>query len=386
MTALLRCFRATLRQIAREREVFTVLVGATVIYGLFYPTPYLRQVLRKVPVMVVDRDQTPLSRQIARWLDVSEGVAIRGRTNDLDAAQDAVRAGSAGGVVLIPKDFQKKVLRGEPAYVGAYADASYLLVYRTVTGAVNGVVGALSAGVTVRHLQAGGASYAEAVTRRQPVAVAGWPLFNPIAGYATFIVPAVFILILQQTMLIGIGTLRVAERHTHTDAAEPIWAVLGGKVAALTLIYLVHAAYLFVVVFRIYGLPMRASPGAVVAFLVPFIAATTLLALVVAELFARPETSTIALVATSIPALFLSGASFPVDAQATWVRALSVVLPSTFGIRGFLQLGEMGAQLGEAWRSWGALCLQVAIYGGGAWLVIRRRRSTAKGSYERRQP
>ncbi len=368
MTALLRCFRATLRQIAREREAFTVLVGATVIYGLFYPTPYLRQVLRKVPVVVVDRDQTRLSRQIARWLDASEGVAIRGRTNDLDAAQDAVRAGSAGGVVLIPKDFQKKVLRGEPAYVGAYADASYLLVYRTVTGAVNGVVGTLSAGVTVRHLQAGGASYAEAVTRRQPVAVAGWP------GYATFIVPAVFILILQQTMLIGIGTLRVAERHTHTDAAEPIWAVLGGKVAALTLIYLVHAAYLFVVVFRIYGLPMRASPGAVVAFLVPFIAATTLLALVVAELFERPETSTIALVATSIPALFVSGASFPVDAQATWVRALSVVLPSTFGIRGFLQLGEMGAQLGEVWRSWGALWLQVAVYGGGAWLVIRRRR------------
>ncbi len=374
MTALVRCFRATLRQIAREREAFTVLVGAAVIYGLVYPTPYLRQLLRKVPVMVVDRDQTRLSRQIGRWLDASEGITISARTNDLDAAQDAVRAGTAGGVVLIPKDFQRQVLRGEPAYVGTYADASYLLVYRTVTGAVTGVAGSLSAGVSVRRLQAGGASYAEAVKRRQPVAVAGWPLFNPSAGYATFIVPAVFILILQQTMLIGIGTLRVAERHTRADTTEPIWAVLGGKVAALTLIYLLHAAFLFVVVFRMYGLPMRATPGAVVAFLVPFIAATTLLALIIAELFERPETSTIALVATSIPALFLSGASFPVDAQATWVRALSVVLPSTFGIRGFLQLGAMGAQLGEAWRSWGALCLQVAVYGGGAWFVIRRRR------------
>ena len=356
-----------------------MLVGATVIYGLFYPTPYLRQVLRKVPVVVVDRDQTRLSRQLARWLNASEGVTIGTRTNDLDAARDAVRAGTAGGVVLIPKDFQRKVLRGEPAYVGTYADASYLLVYRTVTGAVNGVAGTLSAGVSVRRLQAGGATYAEAVTRRQPVAVAGWPLFNPMAGYATFIVPAVFILILQQTMLIGIGTVRVAERHTRADAAEPIWAVLAGKVAALTLIYLLHAAYLFVVVFRIYGLPMRASLGAVVAFLVPFIAATTLLGLIIAELFERPETSTIALVATSIPALFLSGASFPVDAQATWVRALSVVVPSTFGIRGFVQLSEMGANLGEAWRSWGALCLQVVVYGAGAWLAIRWRRSIATG-------
>lgn len=375
MRALVRTFAATLRQIAREREVFSVLVGATLIYGLFYPTPYLRQVLRDVPVIVIDRDQTPLSRQLVRWLDASEGIAIRARTNDLDAAQEAVRAGTAGGIVLIPKDFERMVLRAEPAYVGAYADASYQLVYSTVIRAINGVAGTLSAGVAVRRLQAGGAGYLEAVARRQPVALAGWPLFNPLAGYATFIVPAVFILILQQTMLIGIGTLRVAERHTAADAAEPIWAVLGGKVAALTAIYLLQAAFLFVVVFRIYGLPMRASPGAVVAFLIPFIAAATFLALIIAELFERPETSTMALVATSIPALFMSGAAFPVEAQAAWVRGLSVVLPSTFGIRGFLQLGEMGATLGETWRSWGALWVQVVVYGAGAWLVIRRHRA-----------
>src|SRR3989442_14712594 len=94
MTALVRCFRATLRQITREREVFTVLVGATVIYGLFYPTPYLRQLLRKVPVIVVDRDRTPLSRQIARWLDASEGVAIGGRA---EARPPGHAGGGAGG-------------------------------------------------------------------------------------------------------------------------------------------------------------------------------------------------------------------------------------------------------------------------------------------------
>src|SRR3989442_12350549 len=120
MTALLRCFRATLRQIAREREIFTVLVGATVIYGLFYPTPYLRQVLRKVPVVVVDRDQTRLSRQLARWLNASEGVTIGGRTNDLDAPRDAVGAGIAGGAVLIPQSFPRRGRGGGPREWGAH--------------------------------------------------------------------------------------------------------------------------------------------------------------------------------------------------------------------------------------------------------------------------
>lgn len=375
MSALIRTCVATLRQIARQRELLSVLVGATIIYGLFYPTPYLRQLLRNVPVIVIDRDQTALSRRFVRWLDASEGIAVRALTNDLDAAQDAVRAGAAGAVILIPKDFERGVLRGEPTYVGAFADASYQLVYSTAIRAINGVAGTLSAGVAVRRLQAGGAGYAQAVNRRQPVALAGWPLFNPLSGYATFVVPAVFILILQQTMLIGIGTLRVAERHTAADAAEPIWAVLGGKVAALGAIYLLLAAYLFVVVFRIYGLPMRASPGAVAAFLLPFIAAAALFGLIIAELFERSETSTMALVATGIPALLMSGVSFPPEAQAAWVQGLAVVLPSTFGIRGFVQLAEMGATLGETWRSWGALWLQVGVYGAGAWLVIRRRRA-----------
>src|SRR3989442_14216822 len=114
MTALVRCFRATLRQITREREVFTVLVGATVIYGLFYPTPYLRQLLRKVPVIVVDRDRTPLSRQIARWLDASEGVAIGGGGNEFHPPPEGGGRGGAGGGPALPTGFPD---RGAPGRV-----------------------------------------------------------------------------------------------------------------------------------------------------------------------------------------------------------------------------------------------------------------------------
>jgi ABC-2 type transport system permease protein len=72
MSALLRCFRQTLRGIFRQKETLTLLVGASVLYAFFYPTPYLNQVLRDLPVVVVDRDHTALSRQLSRWLDASE--------------------------------------------------------------------------------------------------------------------------------------------------------------------------------------------------------------------------------------------------------------------------------------------------------------------------
>ena len=118
-----------------------------------------------------------------------------------------------GGVVLIPEDFERHVLRREPSTVTAYADGSYLLVRSTVTSTVNAV--AATFGATITH-------------RPPPLSLASWPLFNPLGAYATFLVPAVLILVLQQTLLIGMGTLRVAQRHSPASDAGPVWASLGG--------------------------------------------------------------------------------------------------------------------------------------------------------------
>ncbi len=359
MKALGRAAARTLRTIAKKQEMLSLVVVASAFYALFYPTPYLHQVLRDEPVLVVDRDHTPMSRRFTRWLDATEGVAVTGRTADLEAAQAAVRAGKAAGAVLIPVDFERHVLRHEPATLTTYADGSYLLVRSTVAGSVSAVAAALGAGNAKRHV---------------PVRLASWPLFNPLGGYATFVVPAVFILVLQQTLLIGMGTLRVIDRHQPVGNPEPVWATLGGIAVVMLGLYLLQAAFMFLVVFRLYGLPLHADLGTTAAFLVPFITSSTLLGLAIGELFERPESSTVALVLTSVPALFLSGISFPADTQAAWVRTIALALPTTFGIRGFVQVGEMGATLSEAWRSWGALWIQTLLYGlVAAWLLERRR-------------
>jgi ABC-2 type transport system permease protein len=363
MNALVRAALRTLHTIGHDKGMVALLGVASVFYSLFYPTPYLHQVLRDVPVIVVDRDHTSMSRTFARWLDASEGVSVAGRSADLEAAQGAVRAGKAGGVVLIPVDFERHVLLHEPSPVTAYVDGSFLLVRSTVSSTVNTV--AATFGATIAH-------------RRPPLTLASWPLFNPLGAYATFLVPAVLILVLQQTLLIGMGTLRVAQRHSPARDDGPVWATLGGVVLALLLIYLVQATLMYLVAFRWYGLPFRAELPVAAVFLLPFITATVLLGLVIGEFFERPESSTVALALTSVPALFLSGISFPVENQATWVRAIALALPTTFGIRGFVQIGEMGATLGETGKAWGALWVQTVIYGlAAAYLMRRQRRSQA---------
>src|SRR5262245_14671026 len=102
MSPLIRSFLTTLRGIVGPKATLLLLLGANLLYALFYPSPYLKQILRDLPVVVVDRDHTALSRQFARWLDASEAAAVTSRSNDLRAAQDSVRAGAAGAVLLIP--------------------------------------------------------------------------------------------------------------------------------------------------------------------------------------------------------------------------------------------------------------------------------------------
>lgn len=370
----------------REKSTVLVLFGASVLYALFYPSPYAHQIVRDVPVVVVDQDHSSLSRQLVRWLDASEGVRIAERSNDLALAQDRVRAGSAGGVILIPQDFERNVLRREPAYVETYADASYLVIQGTVSRAVNSVVATLSTGVSVRRTQGAGFTADAALKRARPAAFVSWPLFNPVAGYGTFVVPAVFVLILQQTLLIGIGALRVVERHDAIPRDEPLWAILGGKVVATSLIYTVHAVIMFGIVFRLYGFPMRAEWLDLVLFLVPFFCSVTLFGIVIAECFDRPESSTIALGATGVPALFLSGVSFPTEVQPQWLQHLAMALPSTFGIRGFLQLAEMGAGFEQTLRAWAGLCAQTVAYGAMAWVILRYRTRSVSGGGNFVQP
>src|SRR4051812_42273705 len=126
MSTLLRCFRQTLRDIFRQKETITLLVGASVLFSFFYPTPYLNQVLRDLPVVVVDQDHTALSRQLTRWLDASEAARVSARSSNLSAAQDSVRAGVAGGGVLPPPGFSRPVMRAGAAHAGADRRASDL--------------------------------------------------------------------------------------------------------------------------------------------------------------------------------------------------------------------------------------------------------------------
>jgi ABC-2 type transport system permease protein len=349
-------FAAEYRRALAERGAFGLMVLAPVIYGALYPQPYLGQIVRAIPIAVVDDDSSEVSRQLIQALNAHEAVRVVARPSSLAEAQAALARREVFGIVDIPAGTERDVMAGRKARVAAYVDSVYFLLYnRTVQGILESS-GAVTADILSGEVRPDGSLYRDALARSSPVDVLSQPLFNPTGGYASYVVPAAFLLILQQTLFMGVATLGATRRRTIT-----ILAVLGKGLAHL-LLALPGAALFLVVLPRVYGFSASTHLGALLALVLPFILSISFLGQFVSTWFKHRETAVLLFIATSLPLFFLVGVSWPVEAIPPWLRAVSFAFPSTSAIDALVRVNQMDATLADAAMDWARLWILAALY------------------------
>src|SRR5215471_14856759 len=151
-----------------------------------------------------------------------------------------------------------------------------------------------------------------ALASRSPAEVLLQPIFNPVGGYASFIVPAAFVLLLQQMLLIGASMLTVVALTQPGGGAFA--TVLGRGIAHLT-IYLPALALYFIVLPRVYGFSTLGHPLQLFALASLFTLATSFMGQAAGAWFKHPETPTLIFLGTSLPQLFVTGFSWPREAM-----------------------------------------------------------------------
>ena len=349
MSAILTALRAELRGIFADRQVRLIVLAALVIYALVYPYPYRAELLRDVPVVLVDLDRSTSSAELARRVTASEAVTLSHHAPDMIAATRLVQERRAYGVLLIPEGFERALLRGSQSPVALYADASYFLMYQRVMQGAAVPLREMGAEVEMGRLIGKDTAPDVALAQVSPAEQVEVPLFNPAAGYATYVLPAAFVLILQQTMLMGLAL--VATRRGQGDG-HPVWRLLGRMGAWIALYALLLPLYLIVLP-ALYGLPNLGNVAAVLMLGLPFVLATGLLAQCVAALFRRGEVVQVVLLAVGLPFFFLSGFAWPVEAIPPHLNWIAQIIPSTATIDGVVRVSQMGATVPEiAHRLW----------------------------------
>lgn len=352
MSALATAFRAELRAILGDRQVRMIVLLALVIYALIYPLPYRAELLRDVPVVLVDQDRSTASADLARRVDASEAVALAYAALDMAEATRLVHQRRAYGVMLIPDGFERALLRGDQSPVALYADASYFLMYQRVMQGAAVPLRQMGAEIEAGRLIAQGTPRAVAAAQVSPANQIEVPLFNPAAGYATYVLPAAFVLILQQTMMMG---LALAATRRGPLPGRPVWRLLG-QAGAWLAIYLGLLPIYLIVLPVLYGLPILGGPGSLIMLGLPFLLAAGFLAQLVAALFRRAEVVQVVLLAMGLPFFFLSGFAWPVEAIPAHLNALAQLIPSTAAIDGLVRVTQMGASLPQIapilWHLW----------------------------------
>lgn len=204
---LLIVMRNEYRTIFTDAGVLLILVLAIFIYATLYSSAYGAQVLRNVPIGVVDECRTPTSRSLIDLFNAGPNTYVAYEPTDMEAARRLFFDRKIYGIVYIPSDYERHLLGGEQANVAIYVDASYFLMYRQVFQEVVTSIGATGAMVEFQRLVAKGANIPQAQATTQPVIYESHNLFNPYLGYGTFVMPAIIMVIIQQTLLIGIGMI-----------------------------------------------------------------------------------------------------------------------------------------------------------------------------------
>jgi ABC-2 type transport system permease protein len=352
-------FLAEWRRVLAIRGAFILLVLGPIVYGFYYPQPYLNQILRKIPIAVVDADQSELSRRIVQTLDASGAVKVAFRADTLVDARAALDRGDAFAVVGIPPGAERDVLKGSTVHVPIYADATYLFIFRTLGSGITVAINTLSSELAAGGARTDGSLVKATLASASPADVLLQPIFNPVGGYASYIVPAAFVLILQQMLLIGSAMLTVVALAQGTGGAFA--TVLGRGVAHLT-IFLPALALYFIILPRLYGFSTLGQPAQLFALASIFILATSFMGQAVGSWFKHPETPTLIFLGTSLPQLFLTGFSWPREAIPEQVLAAGYIFPSDFAIDGIVRIDQLGASLWDVTRAWRGLWILAAIY------------------------
>jgi len=356
--------------IFRESGILIIFFIAPLSYPILYGVVYNNEVLHDVSIAVVDLSKKSQSRYYIRALDATPELNVAYLSHSLEEAKLLFYEQKVHGIVLVSADFDANIVQGKQASVSAYFDMSSFLYYKTMMTAVSIVSKDVGAQIQYTNLINSGLTEQEARIATNPMPYNSVPMFNSGGGFSSFLLPVIFILILYQTLMLGISMLSgVYWEENEYKRLIPFnkryhgtLRIVFGKALCYFSLYAVLTFYMLGFMPYVFNLPHVGSPGALLVFMIPFLLATIFLAMTFSVVMRNMESAFLLLLFMTLPLLFLAGVSWPQSNMPVFWKFVSYLFPSTHGIQGYVRINTMGAGLNEVGFEYFVLWLQVGVY------------------------
>lgn len=362
-------WRKEMTQVVKDEGVLIFFVFVPLVYPLLYSWIYNNEVVREVPVCVVDQSHSHLSREFIRMCDASPDVHVKYYAQDLDEAKSLVSRQLVKGIYLIPSSFAEDVYGLKRGVVSVYCDMSLMLTYKAVFQTAQMVT--MEMGNELKTMLGGRYTAREEAIATRPLDYEDVPIFSPAGGYGSSILPAVLMLILQQTLVLGIGLSAGTARDENPYRSlipvgdsryEHTFPIVLGKSMCYLMVFMVMGAWLSVAVPRLFHFPQLATAGSLLCLMVPYVLACTFFGMMVSCTVKYRENVMLIVVFVSVPLLFLTGVSWPQSSIPSYWQGVSWLFPSTFGARAYIRLNSMGADISDVMPELRILWIQAVCY------------------------
>lgn len=357
------------KRLFKDSGVMLIFLGAAFLYPLLYGAIYMNETIREMPVAVVDLSNSEHSRKLISSIDATPDLKVTHTFDNLEEVKDTFYKGRIHGVVYIPADFSTRINKKQQATVSTYSDMSSFLYYRTMALGTNFAILEQGNEIKLERLNEVGIVGREAEIAASPFTYKDVILFNESMGYASFLLPALLILVIHQTLLFGIGMSAGTAREENTfrhlipaNSGRSVFHVVAGKALCYFSWYLVVAVYVLGFIPKLFNLPHIGNPMDIAIMIVPFLLAAIFFAMTLSAFIHYRETGFVVFLFTSLIFLFLSGTTWPRTSMGPFWITFSYLFPSTFAINGYVKINSMGANISQINMEYIGLWIQTGFY------------------------
>lgn len=386
---LFRVWRREFYLVFHDMGVILFFFALPLLYPVIYTLIYNPEVVTDIPVVIVDHSRTAESRKLARMIDATEAMKIYDYAPDMATARRYMMEHKCYGILEIPSGYARQLGQGSQAQSVFYYEMNLLLRYRTITAALADIQ--IELGQQIRTATADRIGILAQSASSTPVNSEAVMLGDPTQGFASFIMPGIVILILQQSIVLGVCMLMGGrkERERANGGVDPmqlqgvgtITMMLGKMLCVLTL-YLPMAYYALHLLMRTFALPHLGDTSQYAAFIIPFLICCYFFARCVGQFVKDRETSMLVVVFSSVVFLFLSGLTWPRFAMPEFWKMVGDFVPATWGVQGFININNNAGTLHSESHYYTMLWVFAGVYFALSYLFARlgsgRRRSAVR--------
>ncbi|MBN2032233.1 MAG: ABC transporter permease [Deltaproteobacteria bacterium] len=316
----------------------------------------------RIPTVVLDRDETPLSRDLIHRLTDSRYFSLVRHMRTDGEIDEALAKGEALMALVIPGDFSSGVKNGAPTSLQVIFDGSDSNTGTIAMGYLKAVIAGFDMGIQESRLQRAGLKMVDMPLEGR---VRVW--FNAELKSRNFIIPGLTGVIMMAICALMTALSVSKEKETGTLEqliSTPISSMelLLGKLLPYVVVGLLDLALVVGAGVVIFGVPFRGSYLHLLLISLVFLIGTLSWGLFVSVISkSQLQASQIAVLSAFLPSFLLSGFIYPIENMPFALRLITFIVPARYFVEILKGLFLQGTGFSVLWPQVLALVIYAVL-------------------------